>query len=66
VIALSPTAAEMLAEADLMARLGTRLPDVPARQRERQPQAYDSRPVSAPQPGSLFRDHRAARQQDDS
>ena len=62
VIALSPTAAEMLAEADLMARLGTRAPDVPVAQWERQPPAYDSRQVGGPQPGSLFRDHRPAHQ----
>ena len=37
VIALSPTAAEMLAEADLMARLGSRAPDMHTAQRERQP-----------------------------
>jgi NO-binding membrane sensor protein with MHYT domain len=65
VIALSPTAAEMLAEADLMARLGTRAPDVPVAQRERQPQAYDSGQMGGSQPGSLFRDHRPARHQDE-
>jgi NO-binding membrane sensor protein with MHYT domain len=56
VIALSPTAAEMIAEADLMARLGARAPDMHTAQRERQPQAYDSGQVGRPQPGSLFRD----------
>jgi NO-binding membrane sensor protein with MHYT domain len=65
VIALSPTAAEMLAEADLMARLGARTPDMHTAQRERQPHAYDSGQVGRPEPGSLFRDHRSARQQDE-
>ncbi|HXB46688.1 MAG TPA: MHYT domain-containing protein [Streptosporangiaceae bacterium] len=65
VIALSPTAAEMLAEADLMARLGARAPDVQTALRERQPQAYDSGQAGRPQPGSLFRDHRSVRQQDE-
>jgi hypothetical protein len=65
VIALSPTAAEMLAEADLMARLGARAPDMHTAQRERQPQAYESGQVGRPQPGSLFRDHRSVRQQDE-
>jgi NO-binding membrane sensor protein with MHYT domain len=64
VIALSPTAAEMLAEADLMARLGARASDVHTA-RERHPQAYDSGQVGRPEPGSLFRDHRSARQQDE-
>jgi NO-binding membrane sensor protein with MHYT domain len=36
VIALSPTATEMLAEADLMARLGARAPDMHPAERERQ------------------------------
>ena len=36
VIALSPTATEMLAEADLMARLGARAPDMHTAERERQ------------------------------
>jgi NO-binding membrane sensor protein with MHYT domain len=63
VIALSPTAAEMLAEADLMARLGPRA-DMHTAQRERQPHTHDSRQVSRPQPGSLFRDHRSGSQQD--
>jgi NO-binding membrane sensor protein with MHYT domain len=66
VIALSPTAAEMLAEADLMARLGARPPDMHTIQRERQPQAYDSGQAGRPQPGSLFRDHRSVRHQDES
>jgi NO-binding membrane sensor protein with MHYT domain len=66
VIALSPTAAEMLAEADLMARLGARPPDMHTIQRERQPQGYDSGPAGRPQPGSLFRDHRSVRHQDES
>jgi NO-binding membrane sensor protein with MHYT domain len=66
VIALSPTAAEMVADADLMARLGARAPDMHSAQRERQPQAYDSGQVGRPQPGSLFRDHRSVRQQDES
>jgi NO-binding membrane sensor protein with MHYT domain len=65
VIALSPTAAEMLAEADLMARLGSRPADMHTAQRERQPQARDSGQVGRPQPGSLFRDHRSVRQQDE-
>ena len=65
VIALSPTAAEMLADADLMARLGPPTGDVRIPQRERQPQASDSRQAGAPQPGSLFRDHRPARRQDE-
>jgi NO-binding membrane sensor protein with MHYT domain len=65
VIALSPTAAEMLADADLMARLGARSLDIHTAQRERQPQAYDSGQVGRPQPGSLFRDHRSGRQQDE-
>ncbi len=66
VIALSPTAAEMLAEADLMARLGVRAPDVHTAQRERRPQAHDSGQVGRPEPGSLFRDHRSVRQHDES
>jgi NO-binding membrane sensor protein with MHYT domain len=65
VIALSPTAAEMLAEADLMARLGARPPDIHTAQRERQPQAHDPGQIGRPQPGSLFRDHRSARKQDE-
>jgi hypothetical protein len=65
VIALSPTAAEMLAEADLMARLGAGAPHVQTALRERQPQAYDSGQAGRPQPGSLFRDHRSVRQQDE-
>jgi NO-binding membrane sensor protein with MHYT domain len=60
VIALSPTAAEMLAEAELMARLGPRAPDMHTAQRERQSHAYDSGQVSRPEPGSLFRDHGSA------
>jgi NO-binding membrane sensor protein with MHYT domain len=60
VIALSPTAAEMLAEADLMARLSARAPEMHIAQRERQPQTYDSGEA-----GSLFRAHRPARQQDE-
>jgi len=64
VIALSPTAAEMLAEADLMARLGTRVPDMHTAQQERRPHAYDSGQAGRSQPGSLFRDHRSGRQQD--
>jgi NO-binding membrane sensor protein with MHYT domain len=65
VIALSPTATEMLAEADLMARLGARAPDIHAADRERQPQAHDSGQGGSPQPGSLFRDHRPAGRQDE-
>jgi len=65
VIALSPTAAEMLAEADLMARLGAGAPDISTAQRERQPRPYDSGQIGRPQPGSLFRDHRSVRQQDE-
>jgi NO-binding membrane sensor protein with MHYT domain len=65
VIALSPTAAEMLAEADLMARLGAPAQDMHAAQRERRPRAYDSGQAGRPQPGSLFRDHQSARQQDE-
>jgi len=65
VIALSPTAAEMLAEADLMARLGTRAPDMHTAQRVRQPQAHDSGLAGRPEPGSLFRGHQSARQQDE-
>jgi NO-binding membrane sensor protein with MHYT domain len=65
VIALSPTAAEMLEEADLMARLGARAPDLHAAQRERQPQSYDYGQAGRPEPGSLFRDHRPVRQQDE-
>ncbi|MGB6456022.1 MAG: MHYT domain-containing protein [Streptosporangiaceae bacterium] len=61
VIALSPTAAEMLAEADLMARLGARAPDMHAARRERQHQAHDSGQTGSPQPGSLFRDERDPR-----
>lgn len=61
VIALSPTAAEMLAEADLMARLGARAPDVLPAQRDRQHQAYDSGQTARPQPGSLFRDEKDPR-----
>jgi NO-binding membrane sensor protein with MHYT domain len=61
VIALSPTAAEMLAEADLMARLGGRAPDMHAAQRERQHEAYDATQAGRPQPGSLFRDERDPR-----
>jgi NO-binding membrane sensor protein with MHYT domain len=64
VIALSPTAAEMHAEAFLMARLGTHAPGTLA-QRERQAEAHDSRQEGGPQPGSLFRDHRSVRQQDE-
>ena len=64
VIALSPTAAEMLAEADLMARLSPGAPDMRTAQRERQPHTHDSGQASRPQPGSLFRDHRSASQQD--
>jgi NO-binding membrane sensor protein with MHYT domain len=56
VIALSPTAAEMLAEADLMARLGTGAPAMHAAQQERQHRADGSGQVDGPQPGSLFRD----------
>ena len=65
VIALSPTAAEMLAEADLMARLGARAPDMHTAQRVRQPQPHDSGQVGNQQPGSLFRDHRSVRQRDE-
>jgi NO-binding membrane sensor protein with MHYT domain len=65
VIALSPTSAEMLAEADLMARLGARPPDINTAQRERQPRAYDSGQIGRAQPGSLFRDHRSVRQRDE-
>jgi NO-binding membrane sensor protein with MHYT domain len=65
VIALSPTAAEMLAEADLMARLGAGAPDINTAQRARQPRPYDSGQIGRQQPGSLFRDHRSVRQQDD-
>jgi NO-binding membrane sensor protein with MHYT domain len=65
VIALSPTAAEMLAEADLMARLGAPAPALRAAQQRRQPQAEDAGQVSRPQPGSLFRDHRSGPQQDE-
>jgi NO-binding membrane sensor protein with MHYT domain len=68
VIALSPTAAEILAEADLMERLGARAPDmhtVHPVQRQRQPHAYDSGQVGRPEPGSLFRDHRSVRRQDE-
>jgi NO-binding membrane sensor protein with MHYT domain len=65
VIALSPTAAEMIAEADLMARLGTRAPDMRTARGERQPQAYGSGQEGGPQPGSLFRDHRSVRHQDE-
>jgi NO-binding membrane sensor protein with MHYT domain len=65
VIALSPTAAEMLAEADLMARLGARAPDIHTAQRERQPHAHDSGQAGRPEPGSLFRDHRSVRQPDE-
>jgi NO-binding membrane sensor protein with MHYT domain len=56
VIALSPTAAEMIAEADLMARLGARAPDMHTAQRERQPQPYESGQAGTSQSGSLFRD----------
>jgi NO-binding membrane sensor protein with MHYT domain len=66
VIALSPTAAEMVAEADLMARLGVRAPDVHTAQRARQPRGYDSGQTGGPEPGSLFRDHRSVRQRDES
>jgi len=66
VIALSPTAAEMLAEADLMERLGAREPNIHAAQRERQAQAYDSGQVGMPQLGNLFIDRRSARHQDES
>lgn len=65
VIALSPTAAEMVAEADLMARLGARAPDMHTAHRERQHRAYDSGQEGRPQPGSLFRDHRSVRRQDE-
>jgi NO-binding membrane sensor protein with MHYT domain len=57
-IALSPTAAEILAEADLMARLGARPPDMQPAPRPRQHQPHDSGQAGGPQPGSLFRrDH---------
>jgi hypothetical protein len=65
VIALSPTAAEMLAEADLMARLGASAPDMHTVERERQPQGYGSGRVGRPQPGNLFSDHRSARHLDE-
>jgi hypothetical protein len=65
VIALSPTAAEMVAEADLMARLGVRAPDVHTAQREHRPHQYDSGQAGRPEPGSLFRDHRSIGQQDE-
>jgi NO-binding membrane sensor protein with MHYT domain len=65
VIALSPTAAEMVAEADLMARLGVGAPDVHTAQRERRPHPHDSGQAGRPEPGSLFRDHRSIRRQDE-
>jgi NO-binding membrane sensor protein with MHYT domain len=65
VIALSPTAAEMLAEADLMARLGGQAPDMHTAQQERQPQAHNSGQAGGQQPGSLFRDRRSVSHRDE-
>jgi NO-binding membrane sensor protein with MHYT domain len=62
VIALSPTATEILEEADLMARLGARSPGLHATSWERQSSAHDSGQAGGSQAGSLFRDHRPAGQ----
>ena len=63
VISLAPTAAEMIDEASLMARIGRPLPEGAHPRPDRRHRQDDTSPEQegAPEPGSLFRPHRPGR-----